>query len=158
MDLFQTTNNNSNTLSVSSVPNFPMSGPEVLKRFGRMFPNYQKQELKKVKQVYFLGRTDQAISSDVSSVVGGVSPTQKGSRRSSASSKVGPDSKGGFPVLNIGDQVIYRFEIKEILGAGSFGKVFLAYDHQELRKVALKILKNAHEVKKIGKTEIRVLE
>ena len=95
-----------------------------------MIPHYQKKELKRVKQVYFLGRNDQIVSSDVSSALG-ASPSHVGSRRSSSSSRMGPDYKGGYPILNTGDQVIYRFEIKEQLGSGSFGKVFLAFDHRD---------------------------
>jgi dual specificity tyrosine-phosphorylation-regulated kinase 2/3/4 len=40
------------------------------------------------------------------------------------------------------DQIGYRYEVITIIGKGSFGQVFKAYDHKLKENVALKIIKN----------------
>lgn len=42
----------------------------------------------------------------------------------------------------IGDHMVYRYEVKEVLGKGSFGHVVKAYDHKTEQTVALKIIRN----------------
>lgn len=48
----------------------------------------------------------------------------------------------GDPKATIGDAISYKYEIVSILGRGSFGRVFKAYDHKKKEYVALKIIKN----------------
>jgi len=38
--------------------------------------------------------------------------------------------------------MVYRYEIKEVLGKGSFGQVVKAHDHKTDQVVALKIIRN----------------
>ena len=40
------------------------------------------------------------------------------------------------------DQIAYRYEVHSIIGKGSFGQVFKAFDHFRQDFVALKIIKN----------------
>jgi serine/threonine protein kinase len=42
----------------------------------------------------------------------------------------------------VGDSVAYKYEIESLLGKGSFGRVFKAYDHKKKEHIALKIIKN----------------
>lgn len=58
----------------------------------------------------------------------------------------------------IGDAIIYRYEILSLLGQGSFGQVFKAYDHKKKEHVALKIIRNEPKFNKQAKVEIRILE
>lgn len=51
-----------------------------------------------------------------------------------------------------------RFEIKGLLGKGSFGQVCEAYDRQTKAKVAIKIIKNKSAFRKQAKTEIELLD
>ena len=40
------------------------------------------------------------------------------------------------------DHIGYRYEVKYLLGKGSFGQVFKAIDHKLKQTVALKVIKN----------------
>lgn len=51
-----------------------------------------------------------------------------------------------------------RYEIIERLGKGSFGQVVSAYDKEEKKKVAIKIIKNKEAFRKQAETEIRLLK
>ena len=41
-----------------------------------------------------------------------------------------------------GDQVLFRYELFDTLGKGSFGQVIRAFDHKDQKFVALKIIRN----------------
>lgn len=43
------------------------------------------------------------------------------------------------------DHFCYRYEVKNLLGRGSFGQVWKCYDHKSKQNVALKIIKNKHK-------------
>ena len=51
------------------------------------------------------------------------------------------DANGDAKVF-AGDSIGYRYEVKGVLGKGSFGQVFKAFDHKKKETVALKIIKN----------------
>ena len=42
----------------------------------------------------------------------------------------------------IHDSIAYRYEIISMLGRGSFGKVFRAFDHKKKEYIALKLIKS----------------
>jgi len=52
------------------------------------------------------------------------------------------DDKEGYYNILIGDHLIYRYEIKSILGKGSFAQVVQAKDHKTGKLVAIKITRN----------------
>jgi dual specificity tyrosine-phosphorylation-regulated kinase 2/3/4 len=51
------------------------------------------------------------------------------------------DAEGDARVA-VGDAIAYKYEIVGVLGRGSFGKVFKAWDHKKKEHIALKIIKN----------------
>ena len=50
--------------------------------------------------------------------------------------------KNGDARVAVADSIIYRYEIIDILGKGSFGQVFKAFDHKKKEHIALKIIRN----------------
>ena len=62
-------------------------------------------------------------------------------KRRIQSQKCFTDTNGDAKVA-AADAVIYRYEVLDILGKGSFGQVFKAYDHKRKEIVALKIIRN----------------
>ncbi len=76
------------------------------------------------------------------------------------------DSKGDYRARP-GDHLAFRFEVKETLGSGTFGRVVKCVDHDvrsrdkntgEKQLVAVKIIKNKEEYRIQAKTELAVLE
>ncbi|TNJ29653.1 Kinase, CMGC DYRK [Giardia muris] len=67
------------------------------------------------------------------------------------------DSRGDYLGLT-GDHILYRYELISILGAGSFGKVYKAFDHKEQKTVALKVLRNSQIINKQGLVEVKLLD
>lgn len=55
---------------------------------------------------------------------------------------MGLDDEEGYLVVKPGDHLLYRFEVKSILGKGSFAQVVKAIDHKTLNQVAIKINRN----------------
>lgn len=51
-----------------------------------------------------------------------------------------------------------RYEILDSLGAGAFSNVYKCYDHKNIKKVAVKVIKNNNKFNKSYKTEIEVNE
>lgn len=60
-------------------------------------------------------------------------------------------------MANIGDHIIYRYEVKEELGKGTFGKVFRVYDHKKQQEFAIKIMKKDKIYYAQALNEIKIL-
>lgn len=66
------------------------------------------------------------------------------------------DEQGDFKIV-IGDHIAYRFEIKSVLGQGSFGQVVKVFDHKAKKDLALKIIKNRPRFHQQALEEIEIL-
>ncbi|CAG9324761.1 DYRK4_8 [Blepharisma stoltei] len=67
------------------------------------------------------------------------------------------DDKGDYTLVS-GDHIAYRYEIKDVLGKGSFGQVVKCFDHKQQEFVAVKIIKNKRRFHKQAAIEVKVLE
>jgi serine/threonine protein kinase len=63
----------------------------------------------------------------------------------------------GDPKVVPGDAIAYKYEVIALLGRGSFGRVFKAYDHKKKEYVALKIIKNQEKFTIQARVEIEIL-
>ncbi|CAI2369854.1 unnamed protein product [Moneuplotes crassus] len=67
------------------------------------------------------------------------------------------DEKSDYKLI-VGEHILYRYEIVDSLGKGSFGQVIKAFDHKHKRNVALKVIKNKKRFHIQGKVEVALLK
>lgn len=67
------------------------------------------------------------------------------------------DNTNGDYSIIIGDHINYRFEIKSLLGHGSFGQVLKAFDHKTGNQVAIKVIKNVEKFSQQALIEVNIL-
>lgn len=70
----------------------------------------------------------------------------------------GYDDENHDYIIRPGEVFYERYEIKQLLGKGSFGQVCEAYDNKERKKVAVKIIKNKTAFRNQAKIEIKLLQ
>eukprot|EP00051_Salpingoeca_urceolata_P018357 m.257069 g.257069 ORF g.257069 m.257069 type:complete len:463 (+) comp19179_c0_seq3:314-1702(+) len=70
----------------------------------------------------------------------------------------GHDNENHDYIIRTGEVWQDRYEIRGILGKGSFGQVAEAFDRTENKRVAIKIIKNKTAFRNQAKIEIRLLE
>lgn len=113
------------------IENAPITGSEAIEKYSDLLMPYEKAEITRFKQIYFLGYP---------------------------SAKNQTPCKGKFQYqIRPKDHLNYRYEVKSILGAGSFGQVVEAYDHKTKREIAIKILMNAEDIKEQSAIEAKIL-
>ncbi|KAL3311326.1 Dual specificity tyrosine-phosphorylation-regulated kinase 2 [Cichlidogyrus casuarinus] len=67
------------------------------------------------------------------------------------------DDEDNFYRILPNDHLGFRYEIKSILGKGSFGQVVSAYDHKNKAFVAIKIVRSQQRFTNQAREEIRIL-
>jgi len=67
------------------------------------------------------------------------------------------DDENDHLVFQYGDIIQNRYQLTEVLGEGTFGKVVKSYDTYRKSVIALKIIKNVRKYKDAAKLEINVL-
>ncbi|ODV80203.1 kinase-like protein [Suhomyces tanzawaensis NRRL Y-17324] len=87
---------------------------------------YEKEELSRKKEVYFVPNLAQPRKIDIKNY----------------QSNFGFDDASGNYHIVPNDHINFRYEILSILGNGSFGKVVETKDHKSNKVVAIKIIKN----------------
>ena len=68
----------------------------------------------------------------------------------------GYDDENGSYLKALHDHLVYRYEVLEVLGKGSFGQVVKALDHKTGQHVAVKIIRNKKRYRKSAFLECRV--
>lgn len=112
---------------------FPMPGSQAILLYPEMLSNYEKKEIVKYAEVYFLGLKTVKLESNFH------------------------DGEGRYKAIP-GDQIAYRYEIYNLLGKGTFGNVYKCYDHKRNLFVALKIMRNLPIIQEQAEIEIENLE
>lgn len=101
---------------------------------------FEKEEIRDFKKVYFTGSIKQKLY-----------PNTSGRNN-------GFDFENGNYKLICGDHLAYRYEILKIIGKGSFGVVCECFDHKAKELVAIKILKNKKYFYQQGTVEVSILK
>ena len=108
--------------------------------------NFERKEIKKYKEIFFIGSPTSKDKRNVSSIL-------------SKNINNGYDNHEGYYKVVIGDHLLYRYEVKEIMDKGAFGQVVKCLDHQDkMTEVAIKINRNSYEDHLSSKTEIAILK
>lgn len=87
---------------------FPIANDVFLFKFGHQLSSFEKDELRNYPIVYYLGKRRPKLS--------GINYHF--------------DDEYGDLKVYAHDQVCYRYEVTSIVGKGSFGQVFRAFDHK----------------------------
>lgn len=84
----------------------PMTPQQALKEYGQRMTAYERREIMEFPEVWYLGLEAKKID--------GVPGGQQ---------NCGYDDENGSYIKMIHDHISYRYEIREIIGKGSFGQV-----------------------------------
>jgi dual specificity tyrosine-phosphorylation-regulated kinase 2/3/4 len=123
------------------IPNAPITAAEARARYGVLLNTYEMREIDDYQEIFYLGQI-----------------TKKTRPSLSAASNYGYDDAQHHYRASVGDHVIYRYEIRAVLGKGAFGQVLRCYDHKTKSSVALKIIVNTELMHEQGRIECSVVQ
>lgn len=111
----------------------PINPSTVIKLFAHKLPDWEKEEIIKFTNIFFIGNAVKPLNQSVD------------------------DEEGDYNIY-IHDHIGFRYEIISILGKGSFGQVIEVYDHANKQTLAMKIIKNHRHFYEQALTEINILK
>ncbi|XP_050453756.1 probable serine/threonine-protein kinase dyrk2 isoform X2 [Cataglyphis hispanica] len=119
----------------------PMTPQEAVKYYGSRLTEFERAEIEKYSEIWYLGLSANKIhGEEVSSQNGGYD-----------------DENGSYNKI-LHDHISYRYEILEVIGKGSFGQVIRALDHKTGQHIAIKIIRNKKRFHHQALIEVRILE
>nr|KAG5714182.1 hypothetical protein BaRGS_018399 [Batillaria attramentaria] len=118
-----------------------MSGEDALRLCPVKLTEWEKTEIVQFRTVYYLGQM-----------------TAKKAALAEGEKNNYFDDSDGFLICKPRDHLLYRYEVQETLGTGTFGQVVKALDHKNKNTVAVKIVKNERPFLRQAREEIRILE
>lgn len=104
---------------------------------------YERGEIVDYKDVYFCGTQNAA--------------KHVGDLHSSGANFGYDDDRGDYTIV-LGDHLMYRYEIVDVLGKGSFGQVVRCVDHKTGGLVAVKIIRNKKRFHQQALVEVNILQ
>ncbi|ORZ08830.1 kinase-like domain-containing protein [Lobosporangium transversale] len=111
--------------------------------YGSYLSPYERAEIGEYSQVYYVGqncRHKRAASMEASNSNFGFD-----------------DERGDYLIINH-DHLMFRYEILDMLGKGSFGQVAKCYDHKTGAYVAIKIIRNKKRFHCQALVEVKILD
>ncbi|XP_015432065.1 PREDICTED: dual specificity tyrosine-phosphorylation-regulated kinase 4 isoform X2 [Dufourea novaeangliae] len=153
-------NNNTNNSTTNNIHNMPMHEPsinatshdiysgrlpmtpqEAIKYFGSRLTDFERAEIEKYSEIWYLGL-----------------PAHKIHGEEGSSQNGGYDDENGNYNKVLHDHISYRYEILEVIGKGSFGQVIRALDHKTGQYIAIKIIRNKKRFHHQALIEVQILE
>ncbi|KAK2583988.1 hypothetical protein KPH14_006448 [Odynerus spinipes] len=119
----------------------PMTPQEAVKYYGSRLPDFERAEIEKYSEIWYLGLSANKIHGE-----------------EGASQNGGYDDENGSYNKVLHDHISYRYEILEVIGKGSFGQVIRAFDHKTGQHIAIKIIRNKKRFHHQALIEVRILE
>ncbi|XP_029921716.1 dual specificity tyrosine-phosphorylation-regulated kinase 4-like [Myripristis murdjan] len=118
-----------------------LSISDVLQFFKKYLTEFEQEEIKGYKKVWYLGQKAKKI---------------QGSKSLSFNS--GYDTENGYYRMVIKDHIAYRFEVLEEIGRGAYGQVFKCRDHKTMELVAIKVIRNDKSIHNEAMAEVKILD
>lgn len=115
------------------IQKLPLTAEKARKIFEKNLNNYEKIEIFTYKEIFYVGPEKKAECGNYD------------------------DDKKNL-LLCQDDHVAYRYQIKKLLGVGSFSQVYQAYDWKKKLMVALKVIRNKEKYKKQSVNEVSFLK
>lgn len=119
----------------------PLTPARVLRHHIDELSEYEQSEVLDFPQIWFFGSGAQKIR--------GTS--------SAANNHSYDDERGDYNIV-LHDQILYRYEVMNPLGKGSFGQVVRVYDYKSNQYVALKMVRNKKRFHHQALVEVKILE
>ncbi|OMH78910.1 Dual specificity tyrosine-phosphorylation-regulated kinase 2 [Zancudomyces culisetae] len=116
-----------------------ISGERARWEYANRLSRYEQEEIVQYNRVYCIRRARLRIPP-----AGGVA-------------NGGFDDENGDYIMQRGEVIVYRYEVEEILGKGSFGIVARCLDHRTGERVAVKMVKNRRRYQQQAAIEVKLL-
>ncbi len=117
--------------------NKPVHSNFVLEHFESQLSQYEKEEIRGFDEIYYISDLDHKLPAKTE--------------------REFDDDRGDYLVVQ-GDQVVYQYEVIDMLGRGSFGQVIKVFDHKRKEYVALKIIRSQKKFHQQARIEIDLLK
>ncbi|KAF9903309.1 hypothetical protein EC991_004001 [Linnemannia zychae] len=128
----------------SGVSPFPPLSPyAALKLYAPYLSLYERAEIGEFPQVYYVGQNCRH---------------KKPASVEASNSNFGYDDERGDYLIVNHDHLMYRYEVLDMLGKGSFGQVAKCYDHKTGEYVAIKIIRNKKRFHCQAVVEVKILD
>ncbi|CAK61054.1 unnamed protein product (macronuclear) [Paramecium tetraurelia] len=121
-------------------PKLPQTSLVVLEYYKSQLTDFEQNEIKDIDTIYYLR------------------PETITLRQVTQQYNNGFDTKDGDYIFRQYDHIMYRYEMLEKLGHGSFGQVFKVIDHKQNQNAAIKIIKNDKKLQDQAIIEIDILK
>jgi dual specificity tyrosine-phosphorylation-regulated kinase 2/3/4 len=131
-----------------------------LKYYSQYLTHYEQTEILDFQHIYFIGPHAKKLQATTTKHDHHHHRQQQQSSSSSGSSALfnsGYDDENGDYKLVLQDHLMYRYEILDLLGQGSFGQVVKCFDHKTGATVAIKLIRNKKRFHAQALTEIKIL-
>ncbi|KAJ2383733.1 serine/threonine protein kinase, CMGC, dual-specificity, partial [Coemansia sp. RSA 2603] len=115
----------------------PLTPQEAIARYGQQLSAQERTEILEFPHIYYVG---------------------SGKTRVATRTNYGFDDERGDYIIHLNDHMLYRYELLEVLGKGSFGQVLRARDHKTGEIVAIKIIRNRKRFHHQAQVEVKLLE
>lgn len=109
-----------------------VSPSRALLDFYELLTNYERNEISQFDEIYFIGKDCEKNTKSF-------------------------DDEDGYYIPVFGDHLAYRYELKNLLGCGTFGQVFHCFDYKRKINVAIKIIRKKLIYRKAGDLENKIL-
>jgi len=110
--------------------------------WGNRLSPYEFKEMHSYEEVYYVGQARNKKQATVEKQM----------------NNFGYDDERGDYLIMTHDHIAYRYEIKDLLGRGSFGQVLQCKDHKTGKFVALKLIRNKKRFHQQALVEVKILE